>query len=163
MNYLQTALLFAVFSLATALHTDAQTNTPVAKLEVAETYSTASDGFVICHVYKPAVKSTVVVSIYAQNDQRAIPMQLRYKKGMLPVKLRLPAANTTYYQAVKIPLSKILITKPSADYSWMWRGKAKAPVSPIVAKEKVSSIRWWAIVTIGKTTYTTDTLTTTIE
>ncbi|OSZ78445.1 hypothetical protein CAP35_09390 [Chitinophagaceae bacterium IBVUCB1] len=163
MNYLKTILLSAVTLAGTALYTSAQVQKPVARLEVAEAYSTANDGFIACYVYKPSVKGTVSVSIFAQNDQRAIPMQLRYKKGALPVKLRLPAANTPYYQAVKIPLSKILITKPSAEYSWMWRGKAKAPASPIVAMDKVNSIKWWAVVTIGKTTYTTDTLTTTIE
>ncbi len=163
MNYLQSSLLLSVILIGAASNANAQTTTPVAKLEVSETYSAANDGFITCHVYKPAVKSEVVVNIYAQNDQRAIPMQLRYKKSALPVKLRLPAANTPYYQAVKIPLSKVLITKPSADYNWVWRGKAKAPASPIVAKEKVNSIRWWAVVTIGKSTYTTDTLTTIIE
>lgn len=138
------------------------------KVEIPEVYSRGNGGNVRCYIYKPAVSKGVkpVVRIYAQNNQRGIPMLLQYKYGTLPVRLLTIAKNTQYLLAFHVGIDDILYTlQGTSPYNWKWNGRAKAPLSPLVAipGEKVKSIRWWAVVTSGNNTYTSDTLTSIIQ
>lgn len=153
--------------LLSAISASAQKENKAIKLEVPATYNANIAEDLRCYVYKPALgKNKPVIQIFAQNNQRGMPMKLLRNKTELPVRLLALARNTPYHLAFRAATNEVLYQKQgSSPYSWSWRGRAKAPASPIVAipGERIENIKWWATVTIGTKTYTSDTLTTTIE
>ena len=101
---------------------------------------------------------------FALNDQRLIPMNLTKNYKAIPAILRAAKANS--YIIFTAPASQLFFTDASkSQYKWAWRGRAKAPVSPIadVAGEKVKTVRCWFTVQIDKRTYTSDTLSLAIQ
>lgn len=141
-----------------------EANKPV-KIEVPTTYTANAAGDIRCYLNKAAVgNKKPVVQVFAQNNLRSIPMKLQYKKTELPVRLLALARNSSYYLAFRAGVNEVLYqAQGNSPYSWSWRGRPKAPASPIAGSEKVKTIKWWATVTIGTKTYTSDTLTTTIQ
>lgn len=165
---LKEVVIGGIILVSTVLAVRAQDAVKPVKIEIPEVYSAAGGGSVRCYIYKPAVSKGVrpVIRIYAQNNQRGIPMLLRYKNGVLPVRLLTLAKNSQYQLAFHVGTDEILYTSQGkSPYTWKWNGRAKAPASPLVAipDEMVKSIRWWAVVTTGNNTYTSDTLITIIQ
>ncbi len=141
-------------------------NKPI-KIEVPSVYNANTIEDIRCYLLKPALgKRRPVIQLFAQNNQRGMPMKLLRNKTELPVRMLALARNSPYHLAFRVGVNEVLYQeKGSSPYTWSWRGRAKAPASPIVALpgERVESIKWWATVKIGSKTYTSDTLTTTIE
>jgi len=147
-----------------AISVQAQEAKPI-KIEVPATYSANAAGDIRCLLNKATVgKNKPVIQVFAQNNLRSIPMKLQHNKTELPVRMLALARNTPYQLAFRAGMNEVLYqAQGSSPYSWLWRGRAKAPASPIAGSEKVKTIKWWATVTIGTKTYTSDTLTTTIQ
>lgn len=165
---LKEVVIGGIVLVSTVFAARAQDAVKPVKIEIPEVYTGVDGGSVRCYIYKPTVSKGVkpVIRIYARNNQRGIPMLLQYKEGALPVRLLTLAKNSQYQLAFHVGIDEILYTSQGkSSYTWKWNGRAKAPASPLVAVpgEKVKSIRWWAVVTTGNNTYTSDTLTTTIE
>lgn len=154
-----------VVSVLSAFGTIAQEANKPIKIELPATYTPTKGGDIRCYLNKAAVgKSKPVVQVFAQNNLRNIPMKLQYNKTELPVRMLALARNSSYHLAFRAGMKEVLYqAQGSSPYSWSWRGRAKAPASPIAGNKKVKTIKWWATVTIGTKTYTSDTLTTTIE
>lgn len=154
-----------IVSVLSAFGTMAQEAGKPIKIEVPATYTANAAGDIRCYLNKAAVgKSKPVVQVFAQNNLRNIPMKLQYNKTELSVRMLALARNSQHHLAFRAGMKEVLYqTQGSSPYSWSWRGRAKAPASPIAGNEKVKTIKWWATVTIGTKTYTSDTLTTTIE
>lgn len=157
--YTTTLLVMSAFG------TMAQEASKPIKIEVPATYTANVAGDIRCYLNKAAVgKNKPIVQVFAQNNLRNIPMKLQYNRTELPVRMLALARNAPHHLAFRASMKEVLYqTQGKSPYSWSWRGRAKAPASPIVASEKVKTIKWWATVTIGTKTYTSDTLTTTIE
>ncbi|MBN8669552.1 MAG: hypothetical protein J0L80_02625 [Chitinophagales bacterium] len=157
----------SALTLLSAVSAFAQKENKAIKIEVPATFKVNTAEDIRCYLYKPALgKNKPVIQIFAQNNQRGMPMMLLRNKTELPVRLLALARNTPYHLAFRAATNEVLYQKQgSSPYSWSWRGRAKAPASPIVAipGERIESIKWWATVKVGNKTYTSDTLTTTIE
>lgn len=136
------------------------------KIEVSELFPVGT-GDVRCYLNKSAIgRNKPVIQIFAQNNQRGMPMRLLHKRTELPVRMLALVRNTPYQLAFRAEINEVLyLAQGSSPYSWSWRGRAKALASPLVSipGEKVETIKWWATVIIGTKTYTSDTLTTTIQ
>jgi hypothetical protein len=155
----------SALTLLSAVSAFAQKENKAIKLEVPPTYIANTAADIRCYLNKAAVgKHKPVVQVFAQNNLRNIPMKLQYNKTELPVRMLALARNSQHHLAFRAGMNEVLYqAQGSSPYSWSWRGRAKAPASPIAGNEKVKTIKWWATVTIGTKTYTSDTLTTTIE
>lgn len=164
---LHKAFCTSILAVLCTVNAFAQKENNAIKIEVPATYNVNTAEDIRCYVYKPAIgKNKPVIQIFAQNNQRGMPMKLLRNKTELPVRLLALARNTPYHLAFRVGANEVLYQKQgSSPYSWSWRGRAKVPASPIVAipGERVENIKWWATVKIGNKTYTSDTLTTTIE
>ncbi|MBS1772070.1 MAG: hypothetical protein JST82_04375 [Bacteroidetes bacterium] len=119
-----------------------------ADLRSTEKYGVIS--FVISKPLTPAPE----VYFYAQNDLKKIPMQLLLNKK--PMKLGGPGTM------LSIKGKDIFFTAdPGNGYSWIWNGRAKAPLSPItdVNGQKVKNVKCWLILRSGDKKYYSDTVT----
>lgn len=165
MTRLNRIVCTGVLSAMSAYSTMAQEANKPIKIEVPATYTTTKGGDMRCFLNKAAIgKNKPVVQVFAQNNLRNIPMKLQYNKTELPVRMLALARNSQHHLAFRVGLNEVLYqAQGSSPYSWSWRGRAKAPASPLAGNEKPKTIKWWATVTLGTKTYISDTLTTTIE
>lgn len=96
---------------------------------------------------------------YANNDARAIPMQLVYNKGAIPVNTAKKGKNNILFT---VAADDIFYTVPAESaYTWKWQGRARAPLSPVatVAQKQVKQVNCWAILKYKGKTYYSDTAT----
>lgn len=158
-------LCIVLLFIQSALSASAQEAITPIRIEVPAVYTTSAMGDVRCYLNKSTVgKSKPVVRLFAQNNLRNIPMKLQHNRTEIPVRMLALARNSPYHLAFRVGVNEVLYqAQGSSPYSWSWRGRAKAPASPLAGNEKPKSIKWWATVTIGAKIYTSDTLTTTIE
>ena len=148
-------------------HTLAQGSQHLAISYSATAFNTednCTNGKITCVVKPGAInkhQGKVGFYLYARNDVRDIPMELL--KNMEPVcpkriKTRkrgnpnivfLAMANDLFYTGTN-----------TKGFSWKWKGRARAPLSPLVTSsgEKVSRIDCWFVLHTDNKTYTSDTI-----
>jgi hypothetical protein len=123
-----------------------------------------SNGRITCTVKDGVIKKSdtgVRLYFYAKSDLRNTPMQLLYKRKPVPAKKLHPARNNNDNIVFTAPANDIFFIEDNkTNYSWKWKGRAKAPLSPAVGlnSQSVEKIDCWFILQVNKHAYTSDTL-----
>jgi hypothetical protein len=116
--------------------------------------------FIRCRANKSLLEkneNVLLFHFFAQNDVRDLPMELGDKTVDYIILKKGNDRDIMFTER----MAKIFFTTPSDKYYWKWRGRAKAPVSPIVdvAGEKVKKLKCWFILQSGKKSFSSDTVT----
>gem|GEM_PF-6848919 len=102
----------------------------------------------------------VKLYFYTRNDVRDIPMELiRKGKPLCPKRIK-PRRNNNDNIVFMVMTDDIFFTDSSPKgYSWKWKGRARAPISPVVAVngEKVNRLDCWFVLKANNKIYTSDT------
>lgn len=118
-----------------------------------------TQGIIQCRVKKGVLAKNepgAKLVVYAQNDLRNVPMTLMLNDKALKVK---SGVNNIVFSA---PYSDMFFTEKSEKgYSWKWRARGRAPMSPIapIAKKQVSKVQVWAALYHNSEVYISDTIT----